>query len=92
MLGGLFKKTKCPICHKEIGALSKSIYKYKAACKNAQEVLSMLNVITNQQAENNDRGDTISSADEIKKYKELLDSGTITKEEYEAKKKQLLEL
>lgn len=33
-----------------------------------------------------------SSADELKKYKELLDSGVITQEEFEAKKKQLLGL
>lgn len=33
-----------------------------------------------------------SNADEIKKYKELLDSGVITQEEYDAKKKQLLGL
>ena len=34
----------------------------------------------------------ISSADEIKKYKELLDSGIITQEEFENKKKQLLDI
>lgn len=34
----------------------------------------------------------ISCADELKKYKELLDSGAITLEEFEAKKKQLLGL
>jgi len=33
-----------------------------------------------------------SSADELKKYKELLDSGVITQEEFDAKKKQLLGL
>lgn len=33
-----------------------------------------------------------SSADEIRKFKELLDEGMITQEEYEAKKKQLLGL
>ena len=33
-----------------------------------------------------------SNADEIKKYKELLDSGIITQEEFDAKKKQLLDL
>lgn len=32
----------------------------------------------------------ISSADELKKFKELLDSGVITQEEFDAKKKQLL--
>ena len=33
-----------------------------------------------------------SNADELKKYKELLDSGIITQEEFDAKKKQLLNL
>ena len=33
-----------------------------------------------------------SSADELKKYKDLLDNGIITQEEFDAKKKQLLEL
>lgn len=33
-----------------------------------------------------------SAADELKKYKELLDMDAITQEEYDAKKKQLLNL
>ena len=32
------------------------------------------------------------TADELKKFKELLDSGVITQEEFDAKKKQLLGL
>ena len=36
--------------------------------------------------------ETTSSADEIKKYKDLYDSGAITKEEYEKKKNDLLDL
>ncbi|MBQ8651573.1 MAG: SHOCT domain-containing protein [Alphaproteobacteria bacterium] len=39
-------------------------------------------VVTNQ----------VSSADELKKFKELLDMGVITQEEFDAKKKQLLGL
>jgi len=35
---------------------------------------------------------TYSNADELKKYKELLDSGVITQEEFEVKKKRLLDL
>lgn len=35
---------------------------------------------------------TVSSADELKKFKDLLDSGIITQEEFDAKKKQLLGL
>ena len=34
----------------------------------------------------------LTNADELKKYKELLDCGVITQEEFDAKKKQLLEL
>lgn len=34
----------------------------------------------------------IDTADELKKFKELLDSGVITQEEFDAKKKQLLGL
>lgn len=36
--------------------------------------------------------EAISNADEIKKYKELLDIGAITQEEFDTKKKQLLNL
>lgn len=35
---------------------------------------------------------TVDAAGEIAKFKELLDSGAITQDEFEAKKKQLLEL
>lgn len=41
---------------------------------------------------NNVVNSNVSAADELKKYKELLDDGAITKKEYEAKKKQLLDL
>ncbi|WP_439022800.1 SHOCT domain-containing protein [Bacillus thuringiensis] len=35
---------------------------------------------------------TISVADELKKFKELLDMGVITEDEFNAKKKQLLNI
>ena len=37
-------------------------------------------------------GEIISNADELKKFKELLDMGVITQEEFDAKKKELLGL
>ncbi len=40
----------------------------------------------------NNEQPTVSSADELKKFKELLDMGAITQEEFDAKKKQLLGL
>lgn len=45
-----------------------------------------------KELKNNNRNENASSADEILKYKNLLDSGIITQEEFDAKKKQLLGL
>ncbi len=45
-----------------------------------------------RQAGNGNNNSTVSAADELKKYKELLDSGVISREEFDAKKKQLLGL
>ncbi|HAQ1921192.1 TPA: SHOCT domain-containing protein, partial [Enterococcus faecium] len=42
--------------------------------------------------DNNSKETQISSADEIKKYKELLDEGIINQEEFDFKKKELLGL
>ena len=45
-----------------------------------------------QTAKNNSSAPAVSAADELKKFKELLDAGVITQEEFDAKKKQLLGL
>lgn len=47
---------------------------------------------TEQAAAKGQNTPAISAADELKKFKELLDSGVITQEEFDAKKKQLLGL
>ena len=63
--------------------------------KNKDEihsVLSRLLMDRQQKSQNTVVPNTTSSADELKKYKELLDSGVITQEEFDAKKKQLLGL
>ncbi len=66
--------------------------------KNASAIYDTLNnlLIERQQARQNAAAPTVvqqsDSADQIKKYKELLDSGVITQEEFDAKKKQLLGL
>lgn len=51
----------------------------------------LLTQFTNKK-ETNVNNDTVSNADELLKYKELLDTGVITQEEFDAKKKQLLGL
>ena len=56
------------------------------------EVLGRLIVERQNKSRNNDDNNATSNADELKKFKDLLDSGVITQEEFDAKKKQLLGL
>lgn len=67
---------------------------YKSAYKLAQDCLSTFQLICNSQEEKQENNNVaaVSNADEILKYKNLLDSGIITEEEFNAKKKQLLGL
>ena len=64
-------------------------------CKNRDEVFDCISKII---LDNQNKRTIIqqekpqSNADELKKYKDLLDSGVITQEEFDAKKKQLLGL
>lgn len=63
------------------------VFAFLIKSKNFDET-TMKNEKANNYSSNND----FSAAEEIKKYKELLDSGVINQEEYEAKKRQLLGL
>lgn len=71
---------------------------YKTAANYAQETLSILAQIVaqNEEVEGRDQtaglAESISAADAIRKYKELLDDGIIDQEEFDAKKKELLGL
>lgn len=68
------------------------------AVKNADEIYRVMNnlLIERQQERANATVGAITpksdEADQLKKYKDLLDSGIITQEEFDAKKKQLLGL
>ena len=67
-------------------------------CKNNSEVFNTISAILLERQEKRANSSTTiqntsnTNADELKKFKELLDSGVITEEEFEAKKKQLLDL
>lgn len=68
-------------------------FMYKTIAPQAQECLSLLQLMcASELSELPDDADApfISAADEIKKFKELLDLGAITQEEYDQKKMQLL--
>jgi len=69
--------------------------------ENAEEIHSVINKMLMERQEQQQKtfasttsivNQELSSADEIKKYKELLDSGIITQEEFNLKKKQLLDI
>lgn len=82
---------------------TKNSFLYNNAYDNVQKVLAMLKIIENYNHENfnleTDQSEQLeqnqlsnSVPEQIKQYKELLDIGAITQEEFEAKKKQLLGL
>ena len=59
--------------------------------KNTIVTLDQINCILLKQL-NTDVFNTTSNADELKKYADLRDQGIITEEEFQAKKKKLLDL
>ena len=65
---------------------------YNISKKASELVVSTLERICNSAEVLTQSQGSLSAADEIKKFKELFDSGIITEEEFNAKKKQLLGL
>lgn len=76
---------------KEVFNVCLNISSAKAVYAKAHEVLNSLRNQNNAPAQSNSLS-TISDADEILKFKKLLDSGIITQDEFDKKKKQLLGL
>ena len=82
------------------GSVSKKSSIYKNAIQTAQEILSIFQVMIHQSQVNKQESkqnpqvvlQQVNIPDEIRKYKELMDDGIITQEEFDAKKKQLLGL
>lgn len=87
--------------------MKKKSLTYKTCIKTAEAIVSKLQLIANEQAEQQATAQSVNiqqstpqlspeeqidAADEIRKFKELCDDGIITQEEFEAKKKQLLGL
>ncbi len=72
--------------------VSKKSAAYKKAYQQAQEILSVLDVLTAKKQVVSEKNTLDSVADEIVKFKHLMDAGVITQEEFDTKKKQLLGL
>lgn len=86
------------ISHIEIPLITtetkKNGFIYKTSKDEAQRIVALLSVIVDAQKASQSAPATAagSSADELLKFKQLLDSGVITQEEFDAKKKQILGL
>lgn len=76
-LNGIVDYSRCPHCGSmDVRTLSKDEWAAEQA----------------KAAQGSALAPAVSAADELKKFKDLLDSGAITQEEFDAKKKQLLNL
>ncbi|HFL2484459.1 TPA: SHOCT domain-containing protein [Clostridioides difficile] len=66
---------------------------YQNSCNEAQEILSVLSIIIkNNDKTDNTQSKTSDSIEQVKGLKELLDLGAITEDEFNTKKKELLNL
>lgn len=71
---------------------SLAIYCDKKQLKNLEHILNDAVLQSHATVDANHSNYQVSTADEIEKFKALLDSGAITQDEFDAKKKQLLGL
>ena len=69
-----------------------SVYNQAKKCQEMLDVLRQNKILNRLNKKASTEKSAVSSADELKKYKELLDSGIISQEEFDAKKKQLLNI
>ena len=67
-----------------------TVYNQAKTCRDMLDILRQNNILSRLNKNADEQKNSFSSADELKKYKELLDSGIISQEEFDAKKKQLL--
>lgn len=69
-----------------------SVYNQAKKCQEMLDVLRQNKILNRLNKKASAEKSAVSSADELKKYKELLDLGIISQEEFDAKKKQLLNI
>ena len=77
------------------GSIERSSDNYFKYIKKAQNIISYLTIITNNRdTANSNRAinNPTSAIDEIRQYKQLLDEGIITQQEFDAKKIEIVEM
>lgn len=71
-----------------VGAVISLFFRYFAELGENMKIAAKSTEITSKKTENS----SITDVEQLQKYKELLDSGVISQEEFDAKKKQILNL
>lgn len=69
-----------------------TVYNQAKTCQDMLDILRNNKILSRLNKDSKKDNQTVSSSDEIKKFKALLDEGIISQEEFDAKKKQLLGL
>ncbi len=67
-----------------------TVYAQQEKCQELMDLLRINKILPRINKEEKTTTEAFSVADELKKFKELLDMGVVTQEEFDAKKKQLL--
>ena len=88
--GGIENRGGVQAAHQDENTVTFSNRSTNQQAKNIKDYIE--NIIVKNENLQKTRIQSVSNADEIKKYKELLDEGIITQEEFEIKKKQLLDI
>ncbi len=86
--GGVENRGGVQAAHSDENTVTFSNYSANQQAKDIKNYIE--NIIVKNENQQKNIIQSISNADEIKKYKELLDEGIITQEEFDVKKRQLL--
>lgn len=97
---GLLKKLEAEKNNMEIGEVKNGSWKcicgevnpqYLTTCTCGKTYVEVIGIVRMNE-ESEEQSKTVAALDQMKKYKELLDIGAITEEEFETKKKELLNI
>ena len=88
-LGNWNSRAKLSISEPHISVVLPWVIKFKCI-KNRDEIYETIGKLLVERQASKTTSNEASSADDLKKYKDLLDTGVISQEEFDAKKKQIL--
>lgn len=90
----ILRDAPTPTCYIKLltSEVKTTSWTYQDALENAHNITAVLQVILESQQQQSTQPEAYSEADELRKFKQLMDDGIITQEEFESKKRQILGL